>query len=182
MKTYLTAFAVAALFAAPAQAATIGLSCPEGARVIVTEAGAEMTPIPAECEAGFVASHGYWSLAASADAVMSGASGGYSTQEGADAAAVAACVAKGAESCTVLAHGYDDGSGPMPDLIIPAAEPDAVVEEPAADLTAQEEAVLEDAVEEGAPVADEVVEVAEPSTPKVEVIAVVTILKVTTTE
>lgn len=177
MKLYPIVIAATFLLAAPAQAATIGLACPEGARVMLTATDAEMTPIPEGCEPGFVASHGYWSLAASEDAVMSGASGGYSTQDGADAAAVAACVAKGAESCAVTANGYDDGTGPVPDLTIAEPEPEMAATD---EMTAEEEAVLEDAVE--ADVTVEPIEVAEPSPAKVEVLAVLAIVRVTPAE
>ena len=171
MKLYPIVIAATFLLAGSAQAATIGLACLEGARVMLSSADADMTPIPEGCEPGFVASHGYWSLAASEDAVMSGASGGYSTQEGADAAAVAACVAKGAESCAVTANGYDDGTGPVPDLTIAEPEPE---------MAAEEVAVVEDAAE--ADVIVEPIEVAEPSPVKVEVLAVLAIVRVTPAE
>ncbi|MCB9994368.1 MAG: hypothetical protein H6873_12015 [Hyphomicrobiaceae bacterium] len=99
-------------FAAPAHAATVGLSCPDGAHVM-TGVDAMHMSVPEGCTVGFTMHGGYWAIAASADGSVTGASGGYRSQSGADDKAVAACVAAGASSCAVTSHGYDDGSMQM---------------------------------------------------------------------
>lgn len=111
MKKLLILTAALAL-AAPAQAATVGLSCPDGAHVM-TGVDAANVSVPEGCTVGFTMHGGYWAIAASGDGSVSGASGGYRTQSGADNKAIAACVAAGASSCAVTSHGYDDGTMQM---------------------------------------------------------------------
>ncbi|MCB1517900.1 MAG: hypothetical protein KDJ19_09850 [Hyphomicrobiaceae bacterium] len=98
-------------FAAPAQAATVGLSCPDGAHVMTGVDAAHLS-VPAGCTVGFSVHGGYWAIAAAPDGT-SGASGGYRSQSGADNSAIAACAAQGGDSCAVTSHGYDDGTMQM---------------------------------------------------------------------
>lgn len=100
------------MLSVPAQAATIGLVCDTGAKVIVSgteeAANACVANYPG-CTVGFTASGGYWALAATEDLSHQSAAGGYRSEDGAGLAAIAACEAQGGEGCTVMLSGLDDG-------------------------------------------------------------------------
>lgn len=115
------------LSSTPTFAATVGLSCADGAHIDFSVAGEPyvLSEEKSSCEIGFEVSGGYWALAAVEGHPAQGAAGGYSSQDGANAAAIASCEAQGEAHCAVASYGYDDGSGPA------MAEPEMMEDHPA---------------------------------------------------